>query len=415
MHHLIMHNMFFRSLTAIAIASTCVLSLSNCARTAQASELSTESCIEKCHQKVTHALRQLSDSTGECDYSMAPRNIAPGDSIWHQRPVTAEEWCSGFWPGVLWLDYEASGDEEVARHADRYTRSIGEIVKAPVFDHDLGFLVLYSYGNGYRLTKNPEYREIMLNAADSLATLFNPKAGTICSWPSNEKMLGGHNTIMDNMINLELLFWAAKNGGDRRLYDIAVSHADTTMRYNFRPDGTSYHVAVYDKNTGNFIKACTHQGYADNSMWARGQAWAIYGYTMVYRETHDKKYLDFAQKVTDVYLKNLHADKIPYWDFNDPTIPECSRDASAACVVASALLELENYVDEANASIYDTAAKEMLTELSSERYWSASSPAFLLHSTGHRPAASEIDYSIVYADYYYYEALNRLKNNQSEI
>ena len=150
-------------------------------------------------------------------------------------------------------------------------------------------------------------------------------------------------------------------------------------------------------------------------MWARGQAWAIYGYTMVYRETHDKKYLDFAQKVTDVYLKNLPADKIPYWDFNDPTIPECSRDASAACVVASALLELENYVDEANASIYDTAAKEMLTELSSERYWSASSPAFLLHSTGHRPAASEIDYSIVYADYYYYEALNRLKNNQSEI
>ena len=151
--------------------------------------------------------------------------------------------------GVLWLDYEASGDEEVARHADRYTRSIGEIVKAPVFDHDLGFLVLYSYGNGYLLTKNPEYREIMLNAADSLATLFNPKAGTICSWYRNEKMLGGHNTIMDNMINLELLFWAAKNGGDRRLYDIAVSHADTTMRYNFRPDGTSYHVAVYDKNT----------------------------------------------------------------------------------------------------------------------------------------------------------------------
>lgn len=171
-----------------------------------------------------------------------------------------------------------------------------------------------SYGNGYRLTHNPTYRDVIIATADSLATLYNPKVGTILSWPRNIEMLGGHNTIMDNMINLEMLFWAARNGGDRRLFDVAVSHADKTMENQFRPDYTSYHVAVYDTLTGNCIKKCTHQGYADESMWARGQAWAIYGYTVVFRETGDPKYLEFAEKLVDVYLKNLPEDYVPYWD-----------------------------------------------------------------------------------------------------
>lgn len=398
-------------LIAITGCTAAVLGVSSCAEKAEAEPVA--AAIEKCHAKVGHALHQL--TADSCNYMVAPRNVAPGDTCWAQRPVTAEEWCSGFWPGVLWFDYEATGDTAVMRQADLYTGSIRTIVEAPLFDHDLGFLVLCSYGQGYRLTQNPEYKQVMLAAADSLATLFNPAVGTLCSWPRNEEMLGGHNTIMDNMINLELLFWAAKNGGDRKLYDIAVSHADTTMRYNFRPDGTSYHVAVYDKQSGQFLKACTHQGYADESMWARGQGWAIYGYTMVYRETKDPKYLDFAKKVTDVYLSKLPDDKIPYWDFNDPTIPNCSRDASAACVVASALLELEDYVDADCAKKYDTAARQMLKSLASDSYWSKESPSFLMHSTGHRPAGSEIDYSIVYADYYYYEALNRLSKKESKI
>ena len=399
-----------------AVTSTGIVSLAGCAKSSAAASpgFDAAAIAGKCHLKVKKALSQLSDSTGVCDYAKAPRNVAPGDSTWHQRPVIAEEWCSGFWPGVLWFDYEATGDQDVARQADLYTQSIGNIVDAPIYDHDLGFLVLCSYGNGYRLTKNPEYKRKMLNAADSLATLYNSAVGTLCSWPRNEEMLGGHNTIMDNMINLELLFWAAKNGGDQRLYGIAVSHADMTMRYNFRPDGSSYHVAVYDKVTGNHLKSVTHQGYADSSMWARGQSWAIYGYTMVYRETRNPKYLDFAKKVTDVYLDRLPADMIPYWDFDDPTIPDCSRDASAACVVASALLELEDYVDAETAQRYDVAARTMLQNLSSDRYWSNESPAFLLHSTGHRPADSEIDYSIIYADYYFYEALNRL-NKKTKI
>lgn len=234
------------------------------------------------------------------------------------------------------------------------------------------------------------------------------------SWPRNVAMFGGHNTIMDNMINLEMLFWAAKNGGDKKLYDMAVSHADTTMKYHFRPDYTSYHVAVYDTLTGEFVKGVTHQGYDDNSMWARGQAWAIYGYTVVYRETKEPRFLDFVQKVADVYLEHLPDDYVPYWDFNDPAIPYAPRDASAACVVASALLELSGYVSPEKGQEYKKAAVCMLESLSSDKYRSGKSkPAFLLHSTGNYPSHSEIDAAIIYADYYYIEALMRLKQMKS--
>lgn len=396
------------SLIAVAAAGTAV----SCTKVQaeEAPAIDVDRVFSDCHLKISNSLRALSDSTGAIDYMVAPRNIAPGETNWHQRPVCAEEWCSGFWPGVLWMDYAANGDKEIERQARAYTESIKTIVEAPLFDHDLGFLVLCSYGKGYEYTHDPEYKKVMLEAADSLATLFNPQVGTLLSWPRNVEMFGGHNTIMDNMINLELLFWAAKNGGDHKLYDIAVSHADTTMTYHFRPDGTCYHVAVYDPESGAFKRGCTHQVYSDSSTWARGQAWAIYGYTMVYRETKDPKYLAFAQKVTDAYLSMLPDDKIPYWDFNDPTIPQCSKDASAACVVASALLELKDYVGNADSDRYTSEAEAMLTSLTSGEYWSADTDSFLMHSTGHRPAGSEIDYSIVYADYYFYEAMLRLKN-----
>jgi len=218
---------------------------------------------------------------------------------------------------------------------------------------------------------------------------------------------------MDNLINLEMLFWAAKNGGNPYLSDIAIAHADKTMKYQFRPDYTSYHVAVYDTLTGDFLRGCTHQGYADNTMWARGQAWGIYGYTTVYRETKDIRYLDFVQKITDVYLEKLPEDYVPYWDFDDPSIPNTPRDASAAAIVASALIELSGYLPIEKATEYKDAAIRMLTSLSSDKYQSGKSKAsFLLHSTGHWPAGSEIDASIIYADYYYIEALLRLKKMQ---
>lgn len=378
------------------------------------STVTAENDLDYCELQVDKGITALTKSHPQ-DYSMMPRNIAPDSTDWACRKSCAEEWCSGFWPGVLWYDYENTGREDIRKVADQYTEALRPIVETPVFDHDLGFLIFCSYGNAYRLNHKPEYKQVILAAADSLATLFNPNVGTICSWPRNVELFGGHNTIMDNMINLEMLFWAAKNGGNPYLYDIAVEHAKTTMKNHFRPDYTSYHVAVYNPETGQFIKGCTHQGAADNSMWARGQAWAIYGYTMVYRETKDPVFLDFAQKVTDVYLSRLPKDGIPYWDFDVAQNPPTPRDVSAACVVASALLELSTYVDDEKSKEYLDKADLMLASLRSEQYRSNDkNVSFLMHSTGHHPAGSEIDYSIIYADYYYIEALTRRKRMQKE-
>lgn len=376
-------------------------------------ELNVDKALDYCDAQVHRTLAELKADNGSIDYTLMPRNIMDSLTTWHCRKATKEEWCGGFWPGILWYDYEATGDEQIKAEAEKFTSSLKFLSETPAFDHDLGFLVFCSYGNGYRLTQNPEYKQVILNTADTLATLFNPRVGTILSWPRNVEMFGGHNTIMDNLINLEMLFWAAKNGGNPYLSDIAIAHADKTMKHQFRPDYTSYHVAVYDTLTGDFIRGCTHQGYADNTMWARGQAWGIYGYTTVYRETKDIRYLDFVQKITDVYLKNLSEDYVPYWDFNDPSIPNAPRDASAAAIVASALLELCDYLPVEKATEYRDAAVRMLTSLSSDKYQSGKSrPSFLLHSTGHWPAKSEIDASIIYADYYYIEALLRLKKIQ---
>ena len=350
------------------------------------------------------------------DGKSLPRNIAPDSQEW--RFINYKDWTSGFWPGTLWYLYENTDNEKWKEQADTYSRYLTPLSVTPALDHDLGFQIFNSFGNGYRLTGNPEYKDIILKTADTLATLFNPNVGTILSWPRDVPNMEWpqHNTIMDNMINLELLFWASKNGGDKSLYDIAVSHADVTMKNHFRPDYTSYHVVVYDRETGEKIKGVTHQGYADNSMWARGQGWAIYGYTMVYRETGDKKYLDQAQKTAKVYLDHLPIDLIPYWDFDAPNIPNEPRDASAAALVASALLELSTFTKDSNLSEnYVEKAESMLEELSKNYQSKDANSAFLLHSTGHKPSGSEINYSINYADYYYLEALLRLKKLKSGI
>ena len=339
-----------------------------------------------------------------------PRNIDSNAKEW--RYVDYKDWTSGFWPGELWYLYEFTRNEDIKQDADKFTSYLKPLSVTPALDHDLGFQVFNSYGNGYRLTHEDAYKEVILKTADTLATLFNPNVGTILSWPREVPNMEWpqHNTIMDNMINLELLFWASKNGGDKSLYNMAVSHADVTMKNHFRPDYTSYHVVVYDKETGEKIKGVTHQGYSDDSMWARGQSWAIYGYTMVYRETKDPKYLDFVKKVTQVYLDRLPKDLIPYWDFNDPGIPNAPRDASAAVIVASALLELSRYIKDAElAKEYQQKAEKILIELSENYQSHDENSACLLHSTGHKPAESEIDYSIIYADYYYVEALMKYK------
>ena len=374
--------------------------------------------IKYCTNKVQCTLLGMTLAGDTLDYTMVPRHILKDQHKWELSKVSQENWIAGFWPGILWYDYSYTHNPKIKVQAEKYTDSLHFISQLPAYDHDLGFLMFCSYGNGYKMTHNPAYKDIIIRTADTLATLFNPKVGTILSWPREVASKGWpHNTIMDNMMNLEILFWAAKHGGSKHLYDIAVSHATKTMEHQFRPDYGNYHVAIYDTIDGHFIKGVTHQGYADNSMWARGQSWAIYGFTMVYRETKDKKFLNFAQKVADVYLKRLPKDYIPYWDFDAPDIPNAPKDASAACVTASALIELSTYLPSKSGTKYRKAAEKMLESLSTSHYQSRNiNNAFLLHSTGHFPNHSEIDASIIYADYYYLEALirlNALQENKS--
>ncbi len=375
--------------------------------------------LEYCHKQVLKALAELKKADGSYDYTMHPRNILPTDKHkgWNCRKAVASEWCSGFWPGILWMDYECTRDEAVRRAAEGYTESLRPLASRPVYDHDLGFLMFGSFGKGYEATGNPSYKQAVLASADSIAALFNPLVGTMLSWPYNVKRFGGHNTIIDNMMNLDMMLWAAANGANPLLYDLAVTHAKTTMKHHFRPDGSSYHVAVYDTLTGDFIKGVTHQGYSDSSMWARGQSWGVYGFTMVYRYTYEKMFLDFAQKVADVYIRRLKEtsdDLVPRWDMDAPK-GDMTKDASAACIVASALLELSEYVGGEKGAAYRDFAMRSLECLSTDKYQSGDrNVAFLLHSTGHRPEGSEVDASIIYADYYYIEALMRAKKLQEK-
>ena len=341
-------------------------------------------------------------------YDSFPRHIDKNNKQWSY--VKPKDWCSGFYPGILWYAYEESGDEVLKNKAVKFTETLKTIAYSSARNHDIGFQLYCSYGNGYRLTGKQNYKEILLAAADTLATLYSPKVGSILSWPSQIKRYK-HNTIIDNMMNLELLFWAAKNGGDKSLYDIAKSHAEQTMKYLVREDGSAFHVGSFDIETGAFLQGYTHQGYANESMWARGQGWGIYGFAMAYRETGDSNFLNTAIKLSDKFLERLPEDGIPFWDFDDPKIPNVPKDASAAAVAACGLMELSGLVqDEKLKSKYFNTGKTLVENLSSSAYLShAKNDALLLHSTGNHPKNKEMDVPIIYADYYYMEALLRLK------
>jgi unsaturated chondroitin disaccharide hydrolase len=372
----------------------------------QTDMVNTDNQLSYCDSQIRRTLTEIAK-----DSTMLPRSIDTHASNW--QLINCYDWTSGFWPGILWYNYESTGCEQIEKKATLYTENLKPLLNEEHSgDHDLGFQIFCSFGNAYRLTKEEEYKKILLDGAEKLSKMYNPKVGTILSWAHMVKEMGWpHNTIMDNMMNLEILFWASKNGGDKKYYDIALSHAKVTKENQFREDGSCYHVAIYDTLTGKFIKGVTNQGISDESMWSRGQAWAIYGYTMVYRETKEIEYLRFAEKVTDVYLKRLPDDYVPFWDFDDPTIPNAPRDASAAAIAASALLELSELEDnKEKAEQYKVAAEKMIINLSSEKYKSGKSkPSFLVHCTGNYPSGYEIDASINYADYYYIEALLRYK------
>ncbi|MDP3433063.1 MAG: glycoside hydrolase family 88 protein [Bacteroidota bacterium] len=359
--------------------------------------------LRYCDNQLKRTLGELKDS------SFMPRSMNSGQKKWSL--VGIHDWTSGFWPGILWYDYEYFRNDRIKEKAIQYTEYLQPLVNPnQKVDHDIGFQIFCSYGNAYRLTGDEKYKKIILEAAAKLSELYNPVVGTILSWPNMVQKMGWpHNTIIDNMMNLEILFWASKNGGDKRYYDMAVSHAMVTKKNAFRENGSCFHVAVYDTISGKFIKGVTNQGYSDGSMWARGQAWAIYGYTMVYRETLDKQFLRFAEKVANIYLDRLPEDYIPYWDFDLPSIQDEPKDASAAAIASSALLELAQLEDNKEmAERYRSAAIVMLNNLSSKKYQSRNANnSFLKHCTGNHPSKYEIDASIIYADYYYIEALTR--------
>ena len=341
------------------------------------------------------------------DITKTPQSTLPDGS---PRDMPTSWWCSGFFGGSLWFLFEETKNLQWKSAAEKWTMAI-EKEQFNTRTHDLGFMLYCPFGNGYRLTQNPDYKKIMLEGAKSLATRFNPKYGVIKSW---EKYAGfDYPVIIDNMMNLEFLFWAARESGDKSFYNICISHADSTLKNHFRPDGSSYHVICYGEG-GKVLLKKTHQGYADESAWARGQAWSLYGYTVMYRETKLKRYLEQAERIAKFYLNhpNLPKDKIPYWDFNAPNIPNEERDASAAAITASALLELSTIVGGKKGEEYFKNAEEMLVNLSSDAYKAkigTNNNFILMHSTGHKPGKSEIDVPLVYADYYYLEGLLRYR------
>ncbi|QNK61603.1 glycoside hydrolase family 88 protein [Pedobacter sp. PAMC26386] len=320
-------------------------------------------------------------------------------------------WCSGFYSGSLWYIYEQTKEAEIKNAAEKALKVI-ESNQYFSGNHDLGFMMFCSFGNAYRLTANPAYKSVIDNSAASLAKRYRPEIESIQSWDKSKYWKCP--VIIDNMMNLEMLNWVSDKGGDAKYKEIAVKHSNTTLKNHFRPDFSSYHVVDYDLTTGKVFRKATWQGAASCSAWARGQAWALYGFTMMYRATEDHKYLDQAKGIAHFILNhpNLPADKIPFWDFDAPKIPYADRDASAGAITASALLELAQYTTATEKKEFISSAETMIRSLATPVYRAKlgeNGGFLLLHSTGALPLNSEIDVPLIYADYYFLEALGRYK------
>lgn len=343
-----------------------------------------------------------------CKRRVVPRTISKSGSL---TMINPNDWCSGFFPGSLWQIYNYTNDSYWRQQAISFTWLI-EDAKWNTGTHDLGFMMNNSFGKAWELTGERSYKDVVLQSAKSLITRYNPKVGCIRSWGRNSDTKK-FTVIIDNMMNLEMLFRATQETGDSIYYKIAVKHADTTIKNHFRPDYSSYHVVEYDPATGNVQSRHTAQGFSDDSFWSRGQAWGLYGYTLCYRFTKNPAYLAQARHIADFFfgLPNLPEDLIPYWDMKAPNIPNTPRDASAAAIMASALYELSAYVSPADSKRYKDIADKMVDSLN-KHYQAEPGTSYgflLLHSTGHHPGNSEIDVPLNYADYYYLEALGRKK------
>ncbi|SHF56319.1 Glycosyl Hydrolase Family 88 [Mariniphaga anaerophila] len=358
--------------------------------------------------RIEHQLKPL--LTSALENNKIPRSISEDGSIrWIGKGY---DWTEGFWPGTCWMLYDYTKNEQWKKGAVA-AQELFRHHKNLTNDHDLGFIFNNSFGKAYKVTGDETNKQVLIDAAESLSTRFNESVGCIQSWDCVDNWQSKRGwkfpVIVDNLMNLEMLFEVSQYTGNEKYKEIAIAHANITMKNHFRPDGSSYHVVDYDPETGETRSKETAQGYADESAWARGQAWGLYGYTMCYRYTKDQKYLDFAKKIADFILNhpNYPEDGVPYWDFDAPRIPDAERDASAAAIMASAMIELSAYT---NGKYLDNA-KHILKSLASEEY--SANPGengnFLLkHSVGSIPHGNEIDVPLNYADYYYIEALLRL-------
>lgn len=361
-------------------------------------------------ESLAFSVKQYSLMTGvmKAKPGQLPRTIDADGSLLTE---SSRWWTSGFYPGCMWYLYEYSNDQKIKDDAIMITACV-EQEKYTINNHDVGFILYCSFGNGLRLTGEESYNEVLLTGARSLSKRFRPNIGCIQSWAS---MKGWQcPVIIDNMMNLELLMWAFKKSGDSSFYHIAVSHADTTIKYHFRPDYSTYHVVSYDTITGAVEARQTAQGAADESAWSRGQSWGLYGYTMMYHETKLDRYLQQAQHIADFLINhpNLPEDKIPYWDYNAPGIPDAKRDASAGAIMASALIELSGYVNPETGKKYLQVAEKQLRSLASPAYRAElgkNGNFILMHSVGSIPGKSEVDAPLTYADYYFIEALMRYR------
>ena len=366
-----------------------------------------DNAMARANEQLRYALKCTAEArkTAKGD-RITPRSIGKDGNLVLVGP---KDWCSGFFAGTLWQMYQYSHEQYWRENAVSNTWLI-ESAKWHRGTHDLGFMIGDSFGKAYQLTEEQSYRDVMLQAARTLCTRFSPKVGCIRSWDHNADKWK-FPVIIDNMMNLEMLFEAYQLTGDKSFYDIAVSHANVTMKNHFRDDYSSFHVVDYDPVTGAVRSRVTHQGYSDDSFWSRGQGWALYGYTMCYRYTHDQRYLEQAKNVAKFLfsLKNMPEDGIFYWDMKDPAIPDAPRDASSAALVASAFYELQGYVDAELGRQYKAYADNIVNSLINHYQAPVGSNQgfLLLHSTGHKPGNSEIDVPINYADYFYMEALLR--------
>lgn len=342
--------------------------------------------------------------------NVSPRTFEHGQLIM----VPSRDWTSGFYPGILWMMYELTHDVFWKNQATIFTLPL-EDQKFNGKTHDMGFKMYCSFGKAYENTKKPSYRDILIQSAKTLSTRFNPVVGCIRSWDHNSDKWD-FPVIIDNMMNLELLFWAGKETGNEMFKQVAISHAKTTLENHFRDDHSSYHVVDYNPETGAVEERTTHQGYAAESAWSRGQAWGLYGYTMVFRETGDSLFLNQAEKIAKYILehKTMPQNLIPYWDFDAPSIPNEPLDVSAAAITASALYELSQYTNKKD--YYLAKANKIMETLITSEFFNYRNEDFLLkHSTGSKPHNSEIDVPLIYADYYFIEALSRKINYKKGI